>query len=73
VAEAAAGPSRCPRCAGAFHCGAADAAPCACTAIHLDAALLRELRERYRGCLCLACLAELARTPAAGPPSASAG
>ena len=51
---------RCPRCGGGFHCGANDAAPCACTALKLDAATLAELRARYTGCLCLACLREIA-------------
>jgi hypothetical protein len=55
------GQERCPRCGGTFHCGAADPAPCACTTIDLDAALLAELRARYTGCLCLPCLRELAR------------
>lgn len=53
----------CPRCGGAFHCGAADLAPCACTTIDLDAPVLAELRTRYTGCLCLACLRELLATP----------
>jgi len=51
---------RCPRCGGAFHCGANDAAPCACTALPLDAVTLTELRARYTGCLCLACLRQIA-------------
>ena len=51
--------SRCPRCGGAFHCGANDAQPCPCSALTLDAALLARLRERHAGCLCLACLAQL--------------
>ena len=55
-----AGGDRCPRCGAAFHCGANDAAPCACTMVTLDAATLAALRERYTGCLCLACLRELA-------------
>ncbi len=50
----------CPRCGGPFHCGVNDAAPCPCTAIQLDAARLLQLRTRYSGCLCLACLAALA-------------
>ena len=53
---------RCPRCGGRFHCGIDDAGPCACTGIALDAALLQRLRERYIGCLCLRCLAALARS-----------
>jgi len=65
---------RCPRCGGAFHCGAADPGPCACTTIDLDAALLTELRTRYTGCLCLACLRDLAREGrlSRGPDTASA-
>ena len=49
----------CPRCGAAFHCGACDAAPCPCTTVTLDAATLCALRERYAGCLCLACLRHL--------------
>jgi hypothetical protein len=52
--------SRCPRCGGSFHCGANDAAPCACGAVQLDDATLAGLRMRYTGCLCLACLREIA-------------
>jgi len=52
---------RCPRCSGGFHCGVNDAEPCACTTMALDAPLLAELRARYSGCLCLACLRELAK------------
>lgn len=54
---------RCPRCGGAFHCGANDAAPCACTTLQLDDATLADLRQRYSGCLCLGCLRELAAEP----------
>ena len=64
---------RCPRCGGAFHCGVNERAPCACTGITLDAALLAALRERYRGCLCLRCLQALAQATSAepaGPPGA---
>lgn len=53
--------SRCPRCGAGFHCGIEDAAPCRCTAIHIDAALQQRLRERYTGCLCLRCLDDLSR------------
>ncbi|HEX6708267.1 MAG TPA: cysteine-rich CWC family protein [Albitalea sp.] len=49
----------CARCGGAFHCGMRDAAPCACTTVRLDASTLAQLRERYVGCLCLACLRAL--------------
>jgi hypothetical protein len=58
---------RCPRCGGAFHCGVADPAPCACTTIELNAALLAELRTRYTGCLCLCCLSELAQAGRVSP------
>jgi hypothetical protein len=50
----------CARCGGAFHCGANDPQPCACTQIKLDPATLARLRETYQGCLCLRCLAALA-------------
>jgi transposase len=65
---------RCPRCGGGFHCGVDDAGPCACTAVQLDAALQQRLRERYTGCLCVRCLAALARgeaIEAPGPVSAA--
>ena len=51
--------SRCPRCGVAFHCGAADPAPCACTTVRLDDQTRALLRERYVGCLCLDCLRSL--------------
>lgn len=52
-------PERCPRCSGHFTCGAAGPAPCDCFTVKIDPGLLAELRERYVGCLCLACLREL--------------
>lgn len=55
---------RCARCGGAFHCGIADASPCACTRITLSADVLAALRTRYTGCLCLACLRRIAADPA---------
>jgi hypothetical protein len=68
VSETAAS-DRCPRCGGGFHCGANDAAPCACTTLTLDGATLAALRERFSGCLCLGCL----RAVAGGePPEAAA-
>ena len=54
-----AGAGRCPRCGAAFHCGAADARPCPCTTLTLDAALLARLRERFDRCLCMTCLTRL--------------
>lgn len=52
--------SRCPRCGSNFHCGMQDAAPCACTSVRLQPDTLAVLRERYTGCLCLACLHQVA-------------
>jgi hypothetical protein len=52
--------ARCPRCGGSFHCGANDAVPCACNTLRLDEATLADLRARYTGCLCLACLRAIA-------------
>jgi hypothetical protein len=63
-------PDTCPRCGGAFSCGLADATrPCPCTTMKLSADTLAVLRQRYTGCLCLRCLAELASLapPAEGP------
>lgn len=54
---------RCPRCGGTFHCGIDDTGPCACTTVTLSSAVLADLRQRYTGCLCVRCLAELS-TPA---------
>jgi hypothetical protein len=68
MAEPVAAQARCERCGGAFHCGANDAQPCACTTLKLDAGTLARLRDAYRGCLCLRCLAEIA---AGGAISAS--
>ena len=62
--QAAPPDDRCPRCGGGFHCGVADAAPCPCRTIRLDAATQAALRQRYSGCLCQRCLADLSR---AGP------
>lgn len=64
---------RCPRCGGGFHCGMADAGPCACTTVILDAATLAALRERYSGCLCQRCLLELGRPAAHGARAATQG
>ena len=68
--------ARCPRCARRFHCGIDDPQPCACTTLHLSTDTLAALRARYDGCLCLACLSELARiedgTASAAPSIAPA-
>jgi hypothetical protein len=52
----------CPGCGGDFRCGASDrSTPCVCKTIALDAHALTALRERYTGCLCLACLRDIQR------------
>ena len=51
--------SVCPRCGGPFHCGVNDDQPCWCVDVRLDGATLAALNERYRGCLCMRCLAQL--------------
>jgi hypothetical protein len=53
------GPDRCPRCGGAFRCGARDAA-CACAGVDLDPAIRGVIAARWDGCLCLDCLRALA-------------
>ncbi len=58
-AGSAAAPDRCPRCGGGFACGMNGAAPCPCTTVTLEPALLADLRQRFQGCLCLDCLREL--------------
>lgn len=60
---------RCPRCGAAFHCGAQDSAPCPCAGLSLPAPLQAALRQRWQGCLCLACLRALAAGEALEPPA----
>jgi hypothetical protein len=45
---------RCPACGTSFDCGGLFG--CWCRKVPLDEAVLRDLRERYRDCLCQACL-----------------
>lgn len=54
---------RCARCGAPFHCGMADATPCACTQVTLSPDVLAALRDRFTGCLCLACLRHVAADP----------
>jgi hypothetical protein len=63
----------CPRCGAGFHCGAGDNAPCPCTSLVLTAELQARLRERFTGCLCLACLAEIAHDTSPRTANTGAG
>ena len=55
----------CPRCGGSFACGVAAGrdTPCFCVSYALGPERLAELRARWSGCLCAACLAILAHEP----------
>lgn len=64
--------ARCAHCGADFHCGVNDAEPCACTRIALAATTLAALRERYAGCLCLACLSTLSAREALDPAAPAA-
>ena len=48
-------PSLCEACGNQFICGATITG-CWCTEIKLGEAVRAQLRERYKGCLCCACL-----------------
>ena len=54
-------PSRCEACGEVFTCGA-GLKGCWCMEIELSAAVRAKLRERYRNCLCRACLERFAAT-----------
>ena len=61
---------RCPRCDATFGCGIATGG-CWCRAVPLTVELRDRLAEQYEGCLCPACLRELAAPGApAAPPLA---
>jgi hypothetical protein len=49
----------CPKCGQSFTCKSTDIQNCACTAIYLDAALQTVIKNKYKGCLCIACLQAL--------------
>lgn len=49
----------CPRCGGPFHCGAGDAAGCACFDLKLTPGLTEALSAEFPRCLCIACLSAL--------------
>lgn len=54
--------ARCPRCGGAFECGA-QAGECDCFELRLSDTLRQRLAAQFDGCLCLACLRQLAAEP----------
>ena len=58
MAEDASANASCPRCGGAFHCGALEQS-CACAGVALDDATRDALRLKFEGCLCIACLRAL--------------
>ena len=51
--------SCCPRCGGAFECGAMGPGPCACQSVSPRPELQARLRQQFSGCLCLGCLRAL--------------
>jgi len=59
---------RCPRCDGSFDCGIGTGS-CWCREVRLTPELRDELAGRYDGCLCPACLRELAAPGAPAAPS----
>jgi hypothetical protein len=63
ASPAGCGASVCESCGGEFTCGAGSGG-CWCAGVRLDEAARAELRARFRGCLCPACLG----TYAAGRP-----
>jgi len=55
----------CPRCGGAFRCGAQDKV-CDCFGAQLNDALRQQLAAQYSNCLCMGCLTELQLQARAG-------
>ena len=51
----------CPRCGEQFGCAIASG-NCWCAQVPLDGQRLAEIADGYEGCLCPACLRELAAT-----------
>ena len=49
---------KCARCGERFRCK--QEAGCWCASLHVEPAMLSELRARYVDCLCEACLRKLA-------------
>jgi hypothetical protein len=70
-------PSACESCGGEFACGA-RLAGCWCGEIKLSEETRAELRARFRGCLCRACLERFAAVEAveldrSAPPAVAGG
>lgn len=49
----------CPRCGSAFECKAGDIAQCQCYSIQLSLEERAFIEDRYKDCLCAACLLQL--------------
>lgn len=60
----------CPRCGRSFECRSNNPIRCECSRITLSEATLRAIEGRYRDCLCLACLTDLAAGADPQPPGA---
>ncbi|MBZ8140482.1 hypothetical protein CLD22_11295 [Rubrivivax gelatinosus] len=61
----------CPRCGGAFHCGAAGPGPCACSQFKLEPRQLRAMMSLYPRCLCPDCLRAIAAGASLQPAPAA--
>ena len=55
----------CPACGEKFVCGA-TLAGCWCSEVRLSEEMRANLKERYKGCLCRACLEKFAASNAGG-------
>jgi len=49
----------CPRCSNAFECKVGDISHCQCNSIVLSAEERAFAEDRYKDCLCAACLSDL--------------
>ena len=56
-------PATCPRCGMAFACGAGlpQGTPCGCAGVGLTPTQRAALNGAFEGCLCTACLRDVAR------------
>jgi hypothetical protein len=60
-------PTVCEACGEPFGCGA-QSSGCWCAQVKLNDAMRAELRERFKNCLCPACLERFADGGVAGEP-----